>query len=67
MIVANEADAKPLLVSINFEVMPFKIMTRVKVNPRNITLKGIKPLLAERFGVDFSHMRTKFTVKNQKK
>lgn len=67
MIVSNEIDPKSTMISISFELLTFKLVAKLKVNPKNMTLKGLRPVLAERFGIDFSHMRTRFSAKTDKK
>lgn len=39
----------------------------MKINSKIMTLKSLRPMLADKFGADFAHIRLKFTAKNEKK
>ena len=39
----------------------------MKVNTKTTTLKSLRPILADKFGSDFAHIRLKFCTKNDKK
>lgn len=39
----------------------------MKINLKTTTLKSLRPILADKFGADFAHIRLKFTMKNEKK
>lgn len=39
----------------------------MKINLKTTTLKSLRPILADKFGADFAHIRLKFTMKSEKK
>ena len=67
MLQLTGVDNKQSVVTINFEFPSLSRMLKMKVNSRITTLKSLRPILAEKFGTDFVHIRLKFTAKNEKK
>ena len=55
----KEVISKPSTITIQFIFPSFGKMLSMKVNPRT-NLKSWKPLLAGKFGFDFSHMKLAF-------
>jgi hypothetical protein len=39
----------------------------MKFNGRITTLKSLGPMLADKFGADFAHVKLRYTAKNDKK
>lgn len=56
-------DSRPVLITVQFEFTTLSRMLKMKVNAKTATLKSLRPLLSERFGADFGHIRLRFTAR----
>ena len=67
MKISPVVDSKvPLTLQVVFEFPSLNRLLKIRVNPRTTTLKALSPILAEKFGADFAHIRLKFTPKDSK-
>lgn len=67
MLEVKGLETKSTIINVNFEFLALNRMLKMKINSKIMTLKSLRPLLAERFNSDFAHIRLKFTAKNDKK
>lgn len=60
-------DNRPSLIPISFEFTTLNRVLKIKLNGRITTLKSLGPMLADKFGADFAHVRLRYIAKNDKK